>query len=323
MTPGSVTVTLSGGYQILYNAGGYELQRRKSSNEGTTFGEWETVSLDSASRSTTEVWADGWHYTDGSNEWTESIICTGLTMAMSIAKASPDDHGEYYQYRARTLPNYATPDKDWINYYIGANHQRSHWQFTNRQIEELEAAGREALSPWSGTVQCQRVVKILPPSYIRIEPSKGRKTVTVSWQISDVSSFQARFQNTIDYYIKVKYTDDKGEEQEFVAFKATLPASLTGRASITFTNDAAANNGVLGRLPNCKKPKTLSFTVYACYATITSDSVGWVQFQLTGGGVRYYNNGWQDCTVYYYNNGEWVECSVYYYHNGEWVECGT
>lgn len=53
-----------------------------------------------------------------------------------------------------------------------------------------------------------------------------------------------------------------------------------------------------------------------------SDFAPGFTFKIGGSVGYYYNNAWQECTVYYYNGSKWVECIPYYY-NGGWQEINT
>lgn len=37
--------------------------------------------------------------------------------------------------------------------------------------------------------------------------------------------------------------------------------------------------------------------------------------------LKYYDNGWKDCYIYYYNGSNWVPCMAYYYTGTEWKQC--
>lgn len=37
--------------------------------------------------------------------------------------------------------------------------------------------------------------------------------------------------------------------------------------------------------------------------------------------LKYYDNGWKDCYIYYYNGSNWIPCMAYYYTGTEWKQC--
>ena len=37
--------------------------------------------------------------------------------------------------------------------------------------------------------------------------------------------------------------------------------------------------------------------------------------------LKYYDNGWKDCYIYYYNGSNWIPCVAYYYTGTEWKQC--
>lgn len=250
---------------------------------------------------------------------------TTLRLYGFLSDASPNTPGGYYQYRARTLPyiGFNQNRESYLPYKVYVNGTKQLWGFTQYYANALQSVSEpwEVLCPWSETVTCQRVITILPPSSLQITPTNGRNTF-LSWVPPDVSALS--FNNTLDYYVKVQYTNSNNQSVSYFIFKGSTAASDSGRKYIEFTNQSNQANGIFSKLPNLSPPAYITFTVYAVFGTLVSDVSQSITFQFKGGGgIRYYDGSqWRECTVYYYHNGQWVECTPYYRTASNWVECG-
>ena len=329
-SPASVTFTLSGGYQLGKTLGGYLLQRRKIN--GSQVSAWENVTLLNQSFTTNDhgayVVLYSCHMTYGSNvmDFEEVEFQTTMTLTGQLTDAAPPEPGAYYQYRARTVLNATTSwNNDWVCYLVDQQTgEMTIVGYTVSNTEDFEASDALTYAPWSDTVQCQKLITLLPPSNVQLNPTRGEQEVTVSWTPSDVSGIANTYQESIDYYIRLWYTKENGSNAYEVVWKASAPATASGRVSVKLTNDATQANGVLAKVPGIVQG-TIYFTVYAVYGTMTSDFIGWTPFSFGPSGLIAYYDGsnWQNCIVYYRHNDEWIECVPYYFHNGQWVECST
>lgn len=158
-------------------------------------------------------------------------------------------------------------------------------------------------------------------TFTYLEQSSSRKAIKVrAYLVSSGITYYSNYSNAVYYtyipsgYVATKVIDD-GRALDPNWTGETDPNSQSTvyyfySGDTLWVNTKSTIEGVYGNIYHL---------AYNSLGQVGYVSLYYLDWALNT--LKYYDNGWKDCYIYYYNGSNWIPCMAYYYTGTEWKQC--
>lgn len=157
-------------------------------------------------------------------------------------------------------------------------------------------------------------------TFTYVEQPSSRKVIKVrAYIISSGVTYYSNYSNAVYYtYIPSGYVATKVKNDGQAYDPNWTGETDPGSQSIIY-NFSSGETLWVNPKSDLEGGYSIYHLAYNIWGKVGYVSLAYLDWALNT--LKYYDNGWKDCYIYYYNGSNWIPCMAYYYTGTEWKQC--